>query len=170
MDKNFQTVITPKYDWVEKFVNGFAVVSNQGKQGVNVKINQVIPCKYDSSKQLNQDRFVVSLNRKYGIIDSKNQVIITVKYNPVFGLGEGLYITHNHKKWGVINEKEQLVLPYKYDGISSGVATKYKGRFLYRLVLLDKHYMVKVIILISWENQIMKVLNFLYMSKVVTIF
>jgi hypothetical protein len=127
MNKNFKTVIKPKYDWVENFKNGFAKVSNKGKWGViNTKGKLVLPCNYSSVKQASKNRFIVAVANKYGVIDAKNKVIITLKYNPIFALQENLYATHDEKKWGVIDEDEKLILPFEFDGITSGVATKYE--------------------------------------------
>lgn len=130
MNKDFKTVITPKYDWVEEFKNGYAIVSNKDKWGViDINGNQTITSKYTSIKQINKDRFVVCSNNKYGVINNKNQIVIPIKYKPIFGLADNLYVTHNGKKWGVIDEKEKLILPFEYDGVTSGVATKYEGIF-----------------------------------------
>lgn len=129
MNKNFKTVITPKYDWVEGFKNEYAIVSNKDKWGViDINGNQIITSKYTSIKQVDKDRFVVCFNNKYGVINSKNQIVIPIKYNPLFGLGDNLYATHDNKKWGVIDEKEKLILPFEYDGVTSGVATKYESQ------------------------------------------
>jgi hypothetical protein len=128
MNKDFKTVITPKYDWVEGFKNGYSIVSNKDKWGViDVNGNQIFECKYSILKQINKVRFVVCLNGKYGVIDSKNKIIIPIKYNPIFGLNDNLYVTHNRKKWGVINEKEKLIIPFEYDGVTSGIVTKYES-------------------------------------------
>ena len=127
INKNFKTVTKPKYDWVENFKNGFAIVSNEGKWGViNVKGKQVLPCNYSSVKQVSENRFIVAIDKKYGVVDSKNKIIIPIKYNPIFALQDNLYTIHDDKKWGVINEDEKLILPFEFDGITSGIATKYE--------------------------------------------
>lgn len=127
MNKNFKTVIKPKYDWVENFKNGFAIVSDQEKWGViNTKGKLVIPCNYSSVKQASGNRFIVAIANKYGVIDAKNKIIIPIKYNPIFALQDNLYAIHDDKKWGVINEDEKLILPFEFDGITSGIATKYE--------------------------------------------
>lgn len=127
MNKNFKTVIKPKYDWVENFKNGFALVSDQEKWGViNTNGKQVIPCNYSSVKQASENRFIVALDKKYGVVDAKNKIIIPIKYNPIFALQDNLYAIHDDKKWGVINEDEKLILPFEFDGITAGIATKYE--------------------------------------------
>lgn len=129
MNKDFKTIITPQYDWVEEFKNGYAIISNKDKWGVvDVYGNQIITCKYTSIKQVDKDRFVVCSNNKFGVINNKNKIIIKIKYNSIFGLGDNLYATHDEKKWGVIDEKEKLILPFEFDGVTSGVATKYESQ------------------------------------------
>ena len=128
MNENFETVIAPAYDWVEKFSNGYAIVSENGKWGIiNSKGVLATPCIYDSIVEISKNRFRVYLNGKYGVVDNENNIVINIKYNPIFALDNNLYAMHDGKKWGALNEKEELVLPFEFDGIRSGVASKYEG-------------------------------------------
>jgi hypothetical protein len=133
-DKSKKMIVPLKYDFVQPFSEGRALVNSGDKYGfVDERGNEVIPIKYEaelphySCKDLG-DNFSeglarVKLNGKWGFIDKNGTEIVPVKYdtaeNFVNGLakvriieGESYWGT-----WGFVNKEGIEVLPLEYDYI-----------------------------------------------------
>lgn len=135
-DKHKNIVIPCKYDKVEFFKNGLAIVHGNCemqyihgddvaccmvcKKGViDAKGNLVVPIKYDNINGFNEKGVsIVSLNGKIGVIDKTGKEIVPVIYTTNFLGGKPGYsklVLNN--KFGVMDKEGTIILPVRYDEV-----------------------------------------------------
>jgi hypothetical protein len=136
-DKNKNIVITPKYDFVQPFSEGRALVSLNEKYGfIDEKGNEVISIKYDIiylphglGTDMGDD-FIdglarVKLNGKWGFINRDGKEIVPVKYDSACRFEKGLAKVRligdksSELEWGMVNTEGEEVLPPAYTYIES---------------------------------------------------
>jgi hypothetical protein len=80
----------------------------------NKTMRKLFPFKYEFVIQLeNKDFFSVGINKKYGIIDSKQNEIIPIIYdNPLFIGCEGKIVARKKGNYGIINLKNEILFPF----------------------------------------------------------
>jgi hypothetical protein len=131
-----QVVITPEYSFAQGFVNGAAIVSQEGKWGMlNASGNLVIPCEYDEVRFLeNTNNSIVRIYKKsemYGLIDTLGQVRVNMVYEEIGSYSEGLLAVRRNGLWGFVDAAGMEVIPCKYrvvSNFSEGLAAVKVGR------------------------------------------
>ena len=113
--------ITPiKYDYLDIFRNGIALVELDNKYGViNREGKEITGIKYDEVLVFNTGLIKVKLNNKYGVINREGKEIIEIKYDGVllYSNSIGLIKVELNKKYGIINREGKEIAPIKYDVI-----------------------------------------------------
>lgn len=81
INKKGEEIIPYKYNDIEDFSEGLAVVKNSdNKYGVIDKKGKiVIPIKYDYIDSFSEELARVKKNNKYGVINKKGEIIIPIK-------------------------------------------------------------------------------------------
>lgn len=75
-------IITPKYDWVSPFFDGFAIVCINNKKGaIDTLGNIIIPVRYDYIGHCSDGLFAFCQQQKYGFLDSKGNTVIPAKFS-----------------------------------------------------------------------------------------
>ena len=138
---NAQTKITGKYSsetkmfetqdqtyWIDRFQQGVARIVRGGYVGLMDSMGKVL-CepKYDKIFPFYGKVATVSLNNKYGLIDSKGKELLplTWAYLGDFSEGSAFFVDSNGKR-GFINDKGAVLFYINYDDLSNfheGVAT-----------------------------------------------
>jgi hypothetical protein len=154
MDKNFEVVIKPSYEWVKPFNKGYALVMDKGKWGmIDKRGNLIIPPIYHTIRYGEKDKFIVSLDGElFGVIDINNNNILDYKYSSLHYLFQDLYATIGEpldsiylansysskivNSWGVIKENGEQILPFIYQGVGMindtiGIVSKHVSSFSY---------------------------------------
>ncbi len=113
-----------KYKEAEDFYYGMAAVYKdsawgyigaEGKEITEFKFQVPGPFLLDSGKYA-----VVSLNKKYGIIDRDGQYIIFPSYKAIAGYSYGLFrVQDTLDNWGFINPSGQALIPIQYEQVSA---------------------------------------------------
>ena len=103
------------------FHNGLAATRNeQNKCGVIDKTGQaVIPFIYEFIEIMNDEYYIVKLNRKYGLVDRSGKAIVPTIYDEI-NLGEGIAHICYSDKYGVMSYDGKVIIPctsakYHYD-------------------------------------------------------
>ncbi|MEZ4937903.1 MAG: WG repeat-containing protein, partial [Crocinitomicaceae bacterium] len=93
--------IPPKYETVERFKEGLAVVSNQEKYGaINKKGDLIIPLKYDELYDFNEGTAVCALGDFYGMVNIAGEEVLKLEYDDVSEMQNGLAIAEKEGKFG----------------------------------------------------------------------
>lgn len=88
------------------------------ENNVNLHMPEIIPCKYEDIKILNDNRYWTMINGKWGLIDEKDNILTPHIYDDICirrrnGFTEVVY----NKKYGVVDRDGQEVIKCIYDSI-----------------------------------------------------
>lgn len=112
MDINGKVMVEAKYNWVEPFVEGLALVVLNGKLGyINKSGEEIIPLEYEDGESFNGGFAIVSKDDLFGMIDRTNKIIIPLKYDLVGNFMSDLALVANETAYGFINKKGELSIP-----------------------------------------------------------
>ncbi|MBP1765563.1 MAG: hypothetical protein H6Q65_2621 [Firmicutes bacterium] len=75
--------------------------------------------KYDLALEFSEDRAVVSVNGKYGYVDSTGKMVIAPVYDFTWGFYEGMAYAKNNGKWGYIDRSGREIIAVRYDDLYS---------------------------------------------------
>ena len=124
--KTGDVVIPFKYDDVETFSEGPAIVKLKNEYGFVDKSGKVIvPLKYDEAREFKEGLAAVKLKGKWGFIDKSGKLVVPLKYDEAFSFDEGLAEVELNGKQGYVDKSGKEVVPLKYDetwGFSEGLA------------------------------------------------
>jgi len=74
---------------------------------------------YKELEELKNDKFIVKLNKKYGIIDYKENTIVPIKYKKFKKIGQDLFLTQLNGYWGIIDSSNKISVFNEYDKINN---------------------------------------------------
>ena len=81
--------------------------------------NRITKRTYSRMEEFKPNRFIVRYNKKYGIIDIKENVIVPIKYQKFITDGNGIFITKLNGYWGIIDSENNQLLANDCDKIKS---------------------------------------------------
>ena len=122
-----------EYDNVTKYFNGNneysgLLLEKAGKYGF-WKNRSVIPPLYDHIDCYG-DRYVVSLNGEYGIIDDNSKEILPIKHKKIIPLGNEYFIEKTEKGWSLGYIHHGIIYPNTFDDIKFLSENKKKNSFI----------------------------------------
>lgn len=83
---------------------------------INKNKNFVIPHgKYTDIQRFNDSLLIVEKDKKYGLIDIKENIIIPIEYDHIGGLDENLLSVSKNFKYGVMDKTGKTVIPCEYE-------------------------------------------------------
>lgn len=128
-------VLDFKYDYVQDYSNGRALIQHGGKWGMlDEDGNEVLEPQYDnfdfmpdSDKQL----YSVSNNRVlHGAVDSNANIIVPVHYSKIRDFQEDrIAVRNEYNRWGFVDRNAKEIIPAKYrvaNDFSEGLAVVYE--------------------------------------------
>jgi hypothetical protein len=99
-----------KYDSVQGFKEGFALVKLNSKYGFIDKTGKEITlCKYDYAESFSSELALVKLNSKYGFIDKTGKEIIPCKYDYAESFSGEFTMVKLNGKGCLINKKGRII-------------------------------------------------------------
>lgn len=122
LDKNGNQLTSLKYDSIDPFSEGLAVVRigtyPQAKYGVIDKQGkEVIPITYEHISQFSDGMAEFEEKDKYGFLDKSGKIIIQPKYEIVGDFHDGYSAVSLNGNFGIIDKTGREIIPIKYDGI-----------------------------------------------------
>lgn len=129
VNEHGKLIVPCKYDIVDGFEKGFAVVRNQKDEYeyfhglVDSTGKEVIPVKYGRLDYYPEDKVLVfgmESVSDVGLMNLKGEIIIPAQY--VFWskmISKGLWPVGKEDKCGVVNLKNQIIIPFEYGMIES---------------------------------------------------
>lgn len=135
VNKSFQFVIPPQYDWVAPFSEGRAMVRLNRKYGfIDVYGAIVVPLKYDAvwnfagglarvridipQGTINDEHGErINYRHQYGFVDHDGLEVIGLQFKEVTNFSDGyaLAVASNSKLWGVIDKRGNFVQQPKFE-------------------------------------------------------
>ena len=140
-----------KYRELDSFHDSLACVSRDGKDGyINLKGEEVIPCKYQSVRSFSEGMAAVQKDRKWGFINTNGEEVVPCIYDYSYSFSGGMAAVEKKGKWGIINTNGEEVVPCIYDysySLSGGMAAVSKNG---KLVLFNTK--VKELVPYTYDN------------------
>jgi hypothetical protein len=119
IDNEGKVVIEARYDFVENFSEGLAVISRKGKFGYILKTGEeLIPPYYDEAESFHNNLAIVSENNKSGVINKNGKMVVPLIYSEISDYSEDLASASDGTYYGYINRNGNIVIPLKF--ISAG--------------------------------------------------
>ncbi len=72
---------------------------------------------YTRMKEILDNRILVRVNKKYGIIDLKENVVLPIKYKTFKKAVNNIFLTKLNGYWGIVNSKGEIVQKNEYEKI-----------------------------------------------------
>jgi hypothetical protein len=135
IDATGEVVIEPQFEWAERFSKGLARVGVQGSRldsfgayintaGEYLWLSPDIPSdvlrpKIDFGGRFFEGLAAVSINRKYGYVDTTGQLVIEPRFNRAFSFSEGLAVVKIYNRWGYIDPAGELTIESRFDAAFS---------------------------------------------------
>lgn len=143
MNEYGELLINPKFDRIEPFSEGLALVVSKDKYGFIDKTGKVIiPIKYENASGFSEGLAGVQINKRIGYIDKNDRMVIKPMYDLItaeeFNLeppqfADGVVVLQKNGKSGMLDKTGKVVIPFRYsimgEGFSEGliVAADKKG-------------------------------------------
>ncbi|MBO4954381.1 MAG: WG repeat-containing protein, partial [Clostridia bacterium] len=112
--------INSEYDTISSFLNGFAIVTKEKKQGLIDSTGLTrIAVNYKAVHFPNADGVsaVMDANNKWGFANVYGGVIVKPRFNAVKPFSNGLAAYYNNGKWGFVDSNDKIVIPNEYTNV-----------------------------------------------------
>lgn len=127
-----------KYQDIQNYDNGTAIVKNKRFGLIDEKGDEVLPCEYDSITEVYDSYRIIKKNKKYGFVNLDGELKGDCKYNDFYHwrnyvrMKPTSYIPLElNNKWGFLNIEGEPVTQFKYENFSqiddSFFVAKYNG-------------------------------------------
>ena len=119
VDKVGNELVRCRYDYVDDFHEGMAIVTLNGKSGfIDKKGQEVVSCHFNYvCKYSGGLACVKDNNYKCGFIDKKGNFVVPCIYDDANSMSEGLAAVKSHEKWGFIDKTGKEIIPCKYEPV-----------------------------------------------------
>ena len=135
IDESGNERITCKYDYVEDFCDGYAIVvthenvilpnnsiyietEKRYKGVISINGEMVVPAEYDDLCYLPNNRFKAKKNGKWGVIDKNGKIEIPLEYLDISSSSDNLFAVQVHSSastaWGYINLQNEMIIEPKF--------------------------------------------------------
>jgi|GEM_PF-271178 KWG repeat domain protein len=119
------TVVSPTYEYVSAFTNGFALMEQNNKWGtINEKGEVLIPPTYDALYSYSDEHaFLAKKNGLWGVLNEEGREVLPFIYEDIQWQHTGdkvfstLFLVKKDNKWGILDKKGEVLLPLIYDEI-----------------------------------------------------
>ncbi|MEK7432028.1 MAG: WG repeat-containing protein [Cyanobacteriota bacterium] len=121
IDKTGKFIISPKYDYAEKFSDDIAwvSVSNGDSMYVNKTGKVVIRVKTDYLRNYSEGLSHSLINNKYGYVDKQAKKVIDNKFQFAEKFSEGIAKVKFEGKWGFIGKKGNFVIKPIFEALKN---------------------------------------------------
>jgi len=107
--------IEPKFDFVEDFHEGLAVVSLNNKLGFITKTDDVkIKTQFDDAFSFQNGFAVVEVNELFGLINRSGEYVLEPIYDDLGNVNNGLLYAERNEKIGYFNTRGEEVIFHQY--------------------------------------------------------
>ena len=129
--------VNAKFDFVENFSEGLAVVTIEGETGYITKDGKLkIEPNFDDGYSFKNGFGVVEKNGFFGLINRSGEYVIEPTYDDLGNVNNGLLSFEKNNKSGFFNSKGEIKISPQYSNVSS---------FKNKLAIVEKNYNVGII-------------------------
>lgn len=106
-----------KYNDIQNFEQGSAIVKNVKYGLIDYKGKEICPCIYDSIYPLYKSKRFVLQNKKFGLVDIAGKIFKECIYDDFFEKFPKVIPLKLNGKWGFLDEKGNISIQFKYDNL-----------------------------------------------------
>ena len=99
--------------------NHYFIINKGGYYIIDSEGSKITQKTYSAMKEFKPDRLIVRHDKKYGIIDLKENVIVPIKYQKFITDGNGVFITKLNGYWGIVDSENNQLVKNDCDKIKS---------------------------------------------------
>ena len=81
--------------------------------------NRITQKTYSSMREFKPNRLIVKRDKRYGIIDLKENIIVPIKYQKFITEGKGIFVTKLNGYWGIVDCENNILVTNDCDKIKS---------------------------------------------------
>ena len=119
IDEKSKVVIEPKYDWVEQYSEGLALVGKNEMAGyINKRGKENVAIKYTDGATFTGGHAWIELDGKYGLVNSHGSLVLNAVYENIGNFSESRIYVQKDGKYGFYNSKMKLVIEHQYSSVS----------------------------------------------------
>jgi hypothetical protein len=118
VNKTGKPISTKNWDEAGEFIEGLAMVKENGKWGfIDTLGKKIIDTKYDVVSNFSKGATMVKLNNEFFLINKKGEAIGTIKYEAAGVPDNGTFPVQKDKLAGLIDSKGNVIIDFKYNSI-----------------------------------------------------
>jgi hypothetical protein len=115
IDEKGEIAIPLKYEWVEPFNDGVAMVGVPSGVAYISKTSQELTDKvFDDGFTFSKGFAVVEKDGEYGVINRLGQYVVEPQYDDIGEFSDGLFYVESEGKYGYIDEWGEVVIPLQF--------------------------------------------------------
>ena len=97
----------------------YFIICKNGCYLMDSEGNKLTKRTYSRMEEFKPNRFIVKYDKKYGIIDIKENVIVPIKYQKFITEGNGIFVTKLNGYWGIVDSENNVLVNNDCDKIKS---------------------------------------------------
>ncbi len=118
VNKTGKAISTKNWDEAGEFIEGLAMVKENGKWGfIDTLGKKIIETKYGVVSNFTKGAAMVSLNNEFFLINKKGEAIGSTKYEAAGVPNNGTFPVQKDKLAGLVDSKGNVIIDFKYNSI-----------------------------------------------------
>ena len=97
----------------------YFIICKNGCYLMDSEGNKLTKRTYSRMEEFKPNRFIVKYDKKYGIIDIKENIIVPIKYTKFIPDGYGIFITKLNGYWGIVDSENNILVKNECEKIKS---------------------------------------------------
>ena len=97
----------------------YFIICKGGCYIIDSEGNRLTKRNYSKIEEFKPNRFIVRLDKRYGIIDIKENIVVPIKYQKFIPEGTGIFITKLNGYWGILDSENNELVKNDCDKIKS---------------------------------------------------
>lgn len=145
MDVYGNSIISPQYDRLGDFKNGFAYYLNGNLYGFVTKTGLASKARYQWISDFDENKIaIVKLNNLYGLINENDSVVLQAQYDLVLKAENNMFITVKNNQYGFYNGKGCFVSGIEFDYKKELPVSFYTNGKLFKLLKKNKQALMDI--------------------------
>jgi len=117
-DKNGKVILPPKFEFIDNFESGTAVILENKLAGmIDSTGNVIIQPRYDELYRFDQQHYVFQQNGLKGLLRTNGEIAVAPNYTIIDYFNNGLAAVYRSGHWGFINIQGEEVIPCSFSVI-----------------------------------------------------
>lgn len=129
LDTDTYNILQRKYQTINKFQDGTAVVKKDRYGLIDCEGNELLSCEFDSIYSLKKNYRIIVKNNRFGAVNIDGKIIKQCVYTEAYNSGCKYLAMKMNDKWGFIDEKGNDITQYKYEGIRTYNDTTFLAKY-----------------------------------------